>query len=182
MNKTIQELFELVNNQKYDEAIIHLNQFIKEDKKNWNAWHLLGQAYRYKGDLDNAIICHKNAYFLNKETPSILLALGIAHQINKNYIGSLNALKKAIKLDEYYTIAYNSLALTYKRMGDLDKSLDAFETGINTIAQKFFLTLTNSKQNRIYKHQDIGGMWVKSAIQLVLIRTHTVRQLMEAIF
>ena len=152
-----QELHSLINNQKYDEAIIHLNEFIKEDKMNWNAWHLLGQAYRFNGDLDNAITCHEKAYSLNKELPSILLALGIAHQLNKNYIAALKALERAIQLDELYTIAYNSLALTYKRIGDLDRSLEAFENGINTIAKKFYLTLTNSKQNKIYKHQDIEG-------------------------
>jgi tetratricopeptide (TPR) repeat protein len=165
MNKSIEELFELVSNQKFDEAIIHLNQFVKKDKNNWNAWHLLGQAYRFKNDFDKAIECNKKAYTLNKEFPPILLALGIAYQLNENYINAIESLEKAINLDASYAIAYNSLALTYKRIGDLEKSLETFDNGFNAIAKKFFISLNNSKQNKIHKHRDINGVWIKCALQ-----------------
>lgn len=161
----LDEILNLINTQKYDEAIIHLNEFIKNDKNHWNAWYLLGQAYRFKNDFDSAIKCHKKAYTLNKEFPPILLALGIAYQLNENYIGAIESLEKAINLDETYAIACNSLALTYKRLGDLEKSLETFDRGFNSIAKKFFMSLNNSKQNKIYKHRDVNGIWIKCAIQ-----------------
>lgn len=161
----LDEILNLINAQKYDEAIIHLNEFIKKDKNHWNAWYLLGQAYRFKNDFDNAIKCHKKAYTLNKGFPPILLALGIAYQLNENYIDAIESLEKVINLDEFYSIAYNSLALTYKRIGDLEKALEIYDKGLNSIAKKFCMSLKNSEQNKIYKHVDINGVWVKCAIQ-----------------
>ena len=169
MSKSIEQLYELVTDKKYDEAIIHLNEFIKADNGNSTAWHLLGQSYRFTGDIEQAIKCHEKAYYLNDKEPAILLALGIAHQINQNYDEAVKALRKAIRLDETYVIAFNSLALTYKRMGSLDKALDVYTAGLNAIAKKFCLSFENSRANKIHKHKDIEfTLWIKYIVHAAI--------------
>jgi tetratricopeptide (TPR) repeat protein len=163
MANLIDQAYQFINLKKYDEAIDNLVLSIKQDNQNWSAWHLLGHCYKCTNDLENSVACQEKAYFLNKKEPAILLALGIAHQLNQNFIEAIKAFEQAIRMDESYILGYNSLALTYKRMGNLDKSIQVYNDGFNALGKKFCLSLDNSRNNRIYKHENISfTIWNKS--------------------
>lgn len=165
MTDLVAQAYEFMSSKKYDDAIAQLNSSIKQDNENWNAWYLLGQCYRFTNDLENAVACHEKAYFLNKKEPAILLALGIAHQLNQNFIEAVKAFGQAIREDEGYIIAYNSLALTYKRMGSLDKAIDTYTDGLNAIGKNFCSSIDNSKANKIYKYENVPStLWTKFII------------------
>ncbi len=165
MTNLVDQAYQFINSKKYDDAIALLNSSINQDNQNWNAWYLLGQCYRFTNDIANAVACHEKAYSLNKKEPAILLALGIAHQLNQNLIEAIKAFEQAIRDDEFYIIAYNSLALTYKRMGNLDKAIDVYTDGLNAIGKKFCLSIDNSRASKIYKHENIPfTLWTKFII------------------
>ena len=165
MNKSLEKISRLIQNQNFDEAITHLIELLKIEDKNWNAWYLLGQVYRYLGNLEKSVDCHKIAIKLNPDNPPVLLALGISYQLNKKYNEAIEKFEQAIKLDDTYIHAYNSLALSYKRINNLDKSQKIYTDGMNATAKKFFISAENIKSNKIYKYKNtVGTTWIQSAI------------------
>jgi len=63
---------------------------------------------------------------------------GIDSQKAGDYKTAIKFLKSAIEGDPNLVEAYNSLGLTYKKMGDFDNALKSYNQGIEVIFQKIF--------------------------------------------
>jgi tetratricopeptide (TPR) repeat protein len=123
MKSLNEEAHGLIKQNRYDEAVLLLRQSINDDKSQWNAWELLGQCYRFIGEIDHAVHCLKISTEINPDNKSAFLALGIAYQIKEQFEDSLSALRRATELDRDYVLAYNSAAMTLKLMGTLPNLL-----------------------------------------------------------
>jgi len=90
--------------------------------------YVAGQCYRFEDDYINAIKWLQESVNVDsdKTAPPVFLALGIAYQLNEEFNPAVTNLQRAIALDNKYTAAYNSLALTYRLMGLVDDALETY--------------------------------------------------------
>ena len=63
----------------------------------------------------------------------MFLALGIAFQLVKDYRSSIDTLEEAIRLDPRLFSAYNSIGLTYRKMGEFRKAVEWYSRGAGSI-------------------------------------------------
>ena len=142
-----------------------LERLVKEEPGEWSAYYMLGQCCRYLDDVKSAISFLKKAASLKNNEPPIFLGLGIAHQIAKNWDQAINAFRIAIELDKDYAVAYNSLALTHKQMGQLELALHNYDSGITALTRRIVKSMVNFQSNEILKHRDTPqNLWVDSAM------------------
>jgi tetratricopeptide (TPR) repeat protein len=142
-----------------------LERLIKDEDSNWSAYYMLGQCCRYLDDMKSAIKYLKKAARLNSTDPSIFLALGIAHQISKKWVEAINSFRIALELDKDYVLAYNSLALTQKQMGQLELALHNYDSGITALTRCIVKAISNSESNEILNHLNTPtNLWVDSAM------------------
>jgi tetratricopeptide (TPR) repeat protein len=119
--------------------------------------------------ISEAIPLLKRSTELEPESAPYWLALGIALQLMEDFEGAVEALRAAIKIDPNYVTAINSLALTRKKMGELDKALDDYDTGVTVLAQTIVKDFNNSRTSPIFKHVDTRGqLWLGYAFSAAL--------------
>lgn len=159
----------LIDEGRFDEALDVLRPEISLNPKDWYAWYLAGQCYRFKQDTDNATLYLSRAAELKPDAPSVSLALGIAHQLAERWDAAIDAFRRAIELDRNYAAAYNSLALTQKKRGELDKAAHNYDAGLKALARHIAGGLRNDRSSRIFKHEDTSGhLWVQHALYAAL--------------
>jgi Tfp pilus assembly protein PilF len=66
---------------------------------------------------------------LEPRQPSVLLALGVARQLNGEYAAAIDALRLALEIDPDFAAAYNTLAMTQKRMGANENAAHNYDEG-----------------------------------------------------
>lgn len=165
----IDPAIELMKGQRFGEALHLLRRAIEQDPSQWNAWYMAGQCCRYLNDVDGAIDYLSRAAKLKKDEPPIFLALGIAFQLNTQWDDAIEAFRRAIEIDSDYELAYNSLALTQKKRGELDKALHNYDAGAKAIARRIAKAMQNSRISSILKHRDTAGsLWTKYAMYAAL--------------
>lgn len=149
----------------WEAALPLLLREIEGDPPDWNLEHLAGQCCRFLGDLDGAVEHHSRASRLAPEIAPVFLALGIAHQQRGDWDDAIAAFAHAIDIDPDYELAYNSLALTQKKSGELDKALHNYDAGAKALARQIVKRLQNDPSSRILKHREtIGHYWLDYAM------------------
>ncbi len=165
----IDPAIELMKGQRFGEALHLLRRIIEQDPSQWNAWYMAGQCCRYLNDVDGAIDHLSRAAKLKKDSPPIFLALGIAFQLNTQWDDAIEAFRRAIEIDSDYELAYNSLALTQKKRGELDKALHNYDAGAKALARRIAKAMRNSQISSILKHRDTAGsLWTEYAMYAAL--------------
>jgi tetratricopeptide (TPR) repeat protein len=160
-----EEAFSLLNRGAYQESLPILQAVIADDPSDWNSIYLAGQCWRFMGEMNKAIELLKQALSLNTEEPSILLALGIAQQLDSRFSDAISSFKDAIKLNPDYTLAYNSLALTYRKSGEPARAMELYDVGLKSLTRTIVKNLTNRSGNRIFKHAERGAsLWLEHAM------------------
>lgn len=158
------QAYALIQGQRYAEALQVLERSLALAPDDGETWHLAGQCRRALDDLDGAIACHERAAELLAESPPIFLALGIALQLRERWQEAIRAFARAIEIDPDYELAYNSLALTQKKRGDLEKALHNFDAGAKALARRIVKSMRNERTNPILPHPaTVGTLWVEHA-------------------
>jgi len=160
----IDQAIELMKDQRFSEALHLLRRTIDQDPLQWNAWYMAGQCCRFLNDIEGAIEYLSHAAELKKDEPPIFLALGIAFQLNTQWDDAVESFRRAIEIDPDYELAYNSLALTQKKRGELDKALHNYDAGVKALARRIVKAMRNSRTSPILKHRDtVGTLWLDYA-------------------
>ena len=156
---------ERMQGQRFGDALPLLRRAIEEDPSQWNAWYMAGQCCRFLYDIDGAIAHLARAAGLKPDAAPVFLALGIAYQMGTHWADAVDAFRQAINIDPDYELAYNSLALTQKNAGALDKALHNYDAGAKALARRVGKALRNSRDSRILKHRDTTGtLWIEYAM------------------
>jgi len=165
----IDSSIELMKVHRYSDALHLLRQAIDQDPSQWNAWYMAGQCCRFLNDIDGAIEHLSRATVLKLDEAPIFLALGIAFQLNTQWDDAIEAFRRAIEIDSDYELAYNSLALTQKKCGDLDKALHNYDAGGKALARRIMKSMQNSRNSPIFKGEETvaklkGSLWLEYAL------------------
>ena len=113
----------------FEAALVKFLDAARRKPNDWNAWYWAGQCERYQNHLTAAHDYLSRAARIAPREPAVLLALGIAAQLLNRFPEAIDVLARAIAVDEDFAAAYNSLALTQKKMGELDKALNNYDAG-----------------------------------------------------
>jgi len=161
----------LVTNGRFKEAIQLLSIKTTENEDDWHTHYLLGFCYRGVNDFGKAIDHYQKAASLNPKEHTIYLNLGIALQLNHDYRKALITLKEAIKIKDDYVLAYNSIGMTCRKMGNLEEANSWYEKGINKLFGHIFREL--SQQNTLDAER-VGfkglpeGRWIEGAFEVLM--------------
>jgi tetratricopeptide (TPR) repeat protein len=160
----IDPAIELMKSQRFGEALQLLRRAIAQDPSQWNAWYMAGQCCRFLNDIDGAIGYLSHAAELKRDEPPIFLMLGITLQLGEQWDDAIEAFRRAIEIDPDYELAYNSLALTQRKRGQLDKALHNYDAGAKALARGIVKAIRNSRTSPILKHREtVGALWVEYA-------------------
>ncbi len=155
----------LMDQQRFADALVIFKQLLTNDADDWSLLYMAGQCCRFQNDLKGAINYLRAAATMNTREPRILLALGIAQQLNRAFAGAIDSLRHARELDPDCVLAYNSLALTQKKTGDLEHALHNFDAGVKALSRSIVKKMNNSRANNIYKHKDSRqNLWLEYAL------------------
>ena len=163
------EITGLVDAKRYSEALERLSQLIALNPSDWEAHYLAGQCCRFLNDFSTAITYLSKASALNPGAQQIYLALGIAYQLKEQWLDSKNSLRQALELDPDYVLAYNSLALTQKKSGELEKAELNYDAGIKALGRVIVKSMSNDRETRILKYRGTAGqLWMGYAMNSAL--------------
>lgn len=168
-NQNFERSKELIKSGQWNDAIPFLQKTLTTEPNNSNAWYLLGQCHRFTNQIELAIDFYENAINLDSSQPSYFLALGIANQLIHKYEESLSALRLATTLDADYVEAFNSAALTLKRMNNFTKSVEIFDAAADALARQFIKNYPNTREALICEYRHVkGNLWIDYSINAVL--------------
>ena len=154
----------LLDQHKYSEAVLLLLQALDDGEDDENLYYLIGQCYRFINNYAMAIYYLKIAVDMSSSIHNFM-ALGIVFQLDKQYSQSIKILKLAIEKDPNHLLAYNSLALTYKRIGKYTKAIDLYDTALNIMADHIIMKMNNSQTSKIIEGTyDDKNLWVEYAL------------------
>jgi tetratricopeptide (TPR) repeat protein len=150
-------------------ALPLLLTLLPDNRDDGNLHHVTGQCLRALDRVSEAVPLLRRATEIDPELPPYWLALGIALQLMEDLGGAVEALKAALEIDPHYVLAINSLALTQKKMGQLDRALETYDAGATALAHEIVKGLTNSRSSRIYKHTDMRAhLWLNYSMSAAI--------------
>ena len=153
----------------YSSALSLFQALVRWNPTDWSLHYMAGQCCRFLNDFDSAIAHLETAAELRPDEPTTFLALGIARQLNHSYAPAIEAFKVALRLDPDYDLAFNSLALTQKKMGHLDLALHNYDAGIQALARRIAKGMKNDRASRIFKHrQTPHNLWLEYALKAAM--------------
>jgi tetratricopeptide (TPR) repeat protein len=154
----------LMHQQRFADALVLFKQLLATVADDWSLLYMAGQCCRFQNDLKGAINYLKRSVAINVQEPPILLALGIAQQLSREFIDAIESFRQAIAIDPDYVLAYNSLALTQKITGDLEHALHNYDAGVKALSRSIVKKMNNSRESDIYKHRNSRqNLWVDCA-------------------
>lgn len=156
---------EHLRQRRYADAFDCFSAAVRQRPDDWYVWYGAGQSARFLERFAEAIAYLAQAARLNPREPSVLLALGIAQQLSGDLDGAAGTLAAAIDADHDCAAAYNSLALTQRKKGDLDNALRNYDAGTKALARRFVKNVVNAATNEIREYEDVpGNAWTECAI------------------
>ena len=113
-----EDVAELISGEQYEQAIVELENFIQSEKRNADAWNLLGYSQRKLGLLDESLVSYKKALKLDRKHP------GAHEYIGELYLtmGDPKKAKKHLKKLEKYCKDCDELI-------ELAKAIEKYEQG-----------------------------------------------------
>lgn len=159
------EIHDLFHRREYARAIPLLQGYLHANPREWNPWYLLGQAYRFTGDLVQAESALAKAVALNDRDPGVLLAIGIVQQLSGRYELALRTFGQANTFDPDFHLGYNSAAFTYEKMGQLEKAQATYELAIQALFRALTRQADGPEAPEVPDREPFGELWVDYTLE-----------------
>jgi tetratricopeptide (TPR) repeat protein len=97
-------------------------------RENDPQYHLyLGNSYKKKGMIDEAISCYEKSLMLNPQSPQVLNNLGNALREKEKFDEAIRCYEMALKINPEYINAQNNIGFTYLEIAEFDKAITCFD-------------------------------------------------------
>ena len=136
----ISEAYIYAPKKKLNEAILLLNNAIKIDSKNTNAYLFLGDAYLAQNNASEAIKYYEKAVAISPNSPLGILKIGQLYKGARNYELALEYFQNSNTLD-------SNFAPAYREKGDLYFAAKKYDNAI--VNFKKYLSLNNNQNSRL---------------------------------
>ncbi len=161
----MEEIHACMQRRDYARAIPLLQQYLRAHPTKWNPWYLLGQAYRFTGDLVQAEAALAKSLALNAQEPGVLLAIGIVQQLAGRYEAALISFTLANAVDPDFHLTYNSAAYTYEKMGQLEKAQETYELALQALFRELSRQADTRDAPEVPEIELFGELWVDYTMQ-----------------
>lgn len=159
------EIHDCFARREYARAIPLLQHYLSVHPKEWNPWYLLGQAYRFTGDLVQAESALMKSLALNGQEPAVLLALGIVQQLGGRYETALATFAHANAVDPNFHLTYNSAAFTYEKMGQWEQAQATYELALQALFREISRQADGPEAPGVPDREPFGELWVDYTLQ-----------------
>lgn len=105
-----------------------MTAFLEENPNVWNAWFLLGWAYRRLSNFSESKKALEKALEHNPNESDIINELAICHMEMKDYITSQKFLEKALIINPDDVKIISNMGVIQIRLGEIEKAKNFFET------------------------------------------------------
>jgi len=123
-------------------------------------------------DDENVVFPNLKGYqFMGAPEDVIYCQLGIVYQLKEEYEKSIGALETALKLNKDYLNAYNSLAITYRKKGDLNRVIEIYDVGIDRLFHSVCGRMNNVLENKrvgFIGYKTENRLWLNKALEVLL--------------
>lgn len=109
----------------YDASILTLNEIIKQDPQNAEAYFMLGTNLKAMGQLDRAINAFQTATEFDAKLVDAWISLGNIFEEKKDK-AALNFYQNAVNIDPKNSRAKHALAFYYQNQNQIDKALQLY--------------------------------------------------------
>ena len=108
--------------QKVDEAKAALDDALKHDPKNPNAWYSLGLLAKNMGDAQASIEDFKHVTEIDPDDPDTWYFLGTAYVQAKQFPQAIDAFEHALKINPLHASAEFGLSRAYQQSSDVNNA------------------------------------------------------------
>ncbi len=148
-----------MNETKVARALDHIRQGYAQEGMNllkeefilnptdWRIHYHTGIAWRIIGDFEKAIYSYQQAIHFCPDNYMNHYGLGIVYQLNEDYPNALKSLIQAHKLENTSAEVLNSLGMTYKKIGDIEKALEVYNFAVQILMNNIMGELENDGIN-----------------------------------
>lgn len=159
------QAIELMRNQRFADALAIFRRLLGRDARDWSLLYMAGQCSRFVGNVRDAIRYLEEAASINPRESSVFHALGIAHQLNEDFDAAIEAFRKSLEIDPDNDLAYNSLALTQRKMGNFELALHNYDGAAKARARRIVTGMDNARSSRLFPHRDSrNNLWAELAM------------------
>ncbi len=162
---SLNQIHECIQRREYAGAIPLLRRYLSSHPREWNPWYLLGQAYRFTGDLVQAEAALDKALALNGREPGVLLAIGIVKQLTGRYEVALATFGQANACDPDFHLGYNSTGYTYEKMGQLEKAQANYELAIQALFRDLTRQADGLEAPEVPDREPFGELWMEYTLE-----------------
>lgn len=122
--------FELLHNEKYNEAIEKFSQAVKINPELYESYYGIGKAYFGLRKFVESEDFYRKALKINPSHGASIDGIGAIYHLGKKYDVAIGYFKKAIEADPKYGGAYDNLGFAYFYKKDYVNSLKYFDKSI----------------------------------------------------
>lgn len=133
LNKSLkyQEIINLININKFQEAKILLNNLDQTYKSSFNFYYLSGLIFHNMNELDDARIFYLRALELEPENEEVNFNLAILNYKQKRYLESVNLFNHLISINPDNSIYYYNLGIIKIEQNEIISSINLFSKACN---------------------------------------------------
>jgi tetratricopeptide (TPR) repeat protein len=123
----------LMRQQKFSEALPIFLHLMESNLDDGSLYYMAGQCFRLINNIPEAVRFLTKSASLNPNEAHTFLALGIALQLAEEYELAIEKLKHAVSLEPVLFSAYNSIGLTYSKIGQFREALEWYSKAVEGI-------------------------------------------------